>query len=235
MKKLCWLLLALVAPLCWATATPQPWVTVQAGDGSVREFRAGDDGVRVVTVDGIEHWTITGFDLGGARFGDFTVDFDRDPFIAFSISVANLVANPTSVVFSFSTPYLGGPYNRIDGQLAADVFSQEQAATLDDIAMDGVVDGTPRLALALPDCADPPGNACGSTSGSSGLAPASGSTGVLSALMAFTVGVRDTTQVSGRVDLLRDDGQVPEPATLLLVLLAAAALGRQTRRLRPAQ
>lgn len=236
MKRIGLLLLALVAPLCWAAVTlPQASVTVQAADGSVRQFLAGDGSVRVEHIGGVDRWTMADFSFGGASFDSFTVDFKTDPFIAFNVGSTNITSAAVSFVFTFSTPFVGGPYNRVDAQLNADVFSQELDATLSGISLDSVVDGSARLTTTLPDCAQPPLD-CGTASGSAGFSPATGGTGTLAAVLAFTVGVRDQAQVNGRTDLLLDGAAVPEPATpLLLALGAAGALLVQTRRLRPAQ
>lgn len=246
MKQLLTAVLALLALLTHgfaaatlATGAPAS-VNVVASDGSVRHFVAGDGSVKVVTQGDVVTWFIDSFTLAGVDFNGVQFSYDTDPFVTLTVGVFNATSNPLSFVFTIGAPFVGGPYDTVSSELTADVFSQELAASLTGISHQTRVDGVTQLVTTLPDCLDPVLD-CGIATGSAGLVPASGATGQLASVLAFTVGLRDQATLQIRSDLFNASTGVPEPALLPLLLLVALAAtaasashhGVRRRRARP--
>lgn len=233
MKRL-WIALTLFAlhAVCGAITTSLPPAQISlAGDGSVRTFSEGSEGVTVTGDGSVRTWRVASFSFNGATFDGLSFTFDSDPFIAFSVGVINNADAPLNFSFAFTSPYVDGPYNHLSSSFTADVQSQGTGATLSLMSLDSAVNGIVELHTTLPDCTDPGAADCGTATGSKSLSP-TGPDGSFSTELKFTLGVRDTAQLSGRTDLTLDDGTpLPLPSTLALTALAlASALGRRRTR-----
>lgn len=232
-KRLLWLVLALATQgAAWA-AELLPAVSVSMGDGSVRTFGAADGSVRVIEGTNTFVWSLDGFEFGdGSVFiNPFTVTYENDPFVSWSIGAKNNTADPVSLTFAFSIPFTAGPYDRLTSNLSANVSTARTGSEMDLTSMshDSLVDGVVDLPTALLDCVGTVGPLdCGSVAGSAGVT--TGGTGMLGSTFRFTLGQSDEIAAMGGSALT---ASVPEPKTYALMLggmLFLAAVARRRGR-----
>jgi hypothetical protein len=175
---------------------------------------------------------------GGSSLADayqlsFSGVFDPDPFIAWSLQVSNFTNSPLAITVTFGIAVAGGPYDQV-----RNFFSGE----LEDLRGDGV-SATGLQNRALLDAVAVPGSFIGadcvygaSSPNAIGACPPAPATqygeavtavpsalyAILATQTAFTVSAYDIARFEGTTTL--DVAEVPEPATLVLLLAGLALL-----------
>ncbi len=188
------------------------------GDGSVR--KSGDGSVRscdgsVMPADGA---CAAPLELGSFSFGG---SFDTDPFINFVLQTLNFTDKPLVFDFTFTTPFLGGPYNTLSTDLTG-------AGNAGGILMQGLVDASVVPAVSIV-CATPVGCADPQTT----LSSPTNANGLLGARITYTMqpGSNSPVTFDGSVVLSQvNPPAVPEPTTLALFALGVLGAGQVRRR-----
>jgi len=190
-----------------------------------------------ITFDG-KLWRLDYADTTGTSpLTGLQVSGDTDPFIDYWISVQNVTSGALNFSMSITSPYVGGPYNRVtlrhgdtvtdlgpDGATTIVPFSQPfvAQASLDNVAVVGLSSGCTVTAPPTPQTCFPDDETAASVS--------SLATGLFTMRVAFNLPGGDTFEASGNVTL--DNARVvPEASSMLLIGAAlVGVLGARRRR-----
>jgi hypothetical protein len=147
--------------------------------------------------------------------------------VPFALTVVDFGA-PTTFIFSFAGPYVGGPYTTSSLEFSLTLTDGGRDGATATGSLDGYVDSV--LASTLPfTCAVPFTGAEGGTqtcTGSISELFAAPATGDLEARFTFALsGGDDKVEASGIHELTNPDGEVPEPSALALAASGLALLG----------
>ncbi len=230
MKRLLWLVLAFAMQgAAWAADLSRS-VTIALGDGSVRTFGEADGSVRVIPGTNTFVWSLDGFAFGDGSviINPFTVIYENDPFVSWSIGARNNTDHPVSFSFAFSIPFAAGPYGQLTSNLSANVSTARTGSEMDLTSMshDSLVDGIVDLSTVLPDCMGTVGPLdCGSVAKSVGVTTSGA--GLLGSTFRFTLGQTDEIAAMGGSALT---APVPEPKTYALMLGGMLLLGAVAHR-----
>ncbi len=209
-----------------------PSVSVDLGNGLVRNFDGSDGTLRPGPGGKSILWELPGFSVEGvASVGAMTILYDSDPFVSWSVGAATLGASPITFNFSFAIPYVAGPYNTLLAGVAASV-SVENGSALSPMSLTGIthdsrVDNAVLLNTGLADCIGQ-GTAldCGLDTGQTSVAaPAAG---LLGSQFQFTLAPRNSTAAAGNSTLIA--ANVPEPQTYAMLLAGLLLIGAAARR-----
>jgi hypothetical protein len=165
-----------------------------------------------------------------------------DVILSFSFSALNITENPQLFTFSFSLPFMDGPYDTLVSEFSSTVTDEDDSGAAG-VAPEAAfmmmpsIDGTDVLGAALGGGCTPigaPGFSvpCDPFSTVS-VGVATLASGVLGATVSFFLSGGDSISGAGRVTL-KNDTVVPEPATLVLLGLGAGAVAVRRRRSRSA-
>jgi hypothetical protein len=158
-----------------------------------------------------------------------------DVILSFSFAAVNFGENPQLFTFGFSIPYSAGPFDTLTSEFSTTVTDLDQSGAAGGFMMVPNIDSADVLAAALgTGCApiDAPGFTltCDPFSTAS-AAVATLANGVLGATVALVLSGGDSMTGQGQVTL-SNTVVAPEPGSLLLLGLGAAALAARRRRSR---
>ena len=197
---------------------------MQVGDGSVRLTDTAGD---------VSFWEVAG---GTAVLGDgsvivnpFSISYDPDPFVTWGVSVKNNTAADVTFNFTFTVPYVSGPWGAVNSEFTANVTNEGVGAKLSNMSHESWVDGATVLTVAPADCVDPGIGGCGVFTGATLLGAPTALSGTLTSRMIFTIGARDSATLNGMTELTLAPA-IPEPETYALMLLGLAAVSLVSRR-----
>jgi hypothetical protein len=161
-----------------------------------------------------------------------TLTFNPDPFFDYAFGVTNSSAAPLTFTFTFTGPYVGGPYTLMTSSHASSVTAVGGATVgtgVNPFIHTPLLDGTPIGALALGDGCVIAGTGsfpCDASGPSVGTAVASAASGIFGVALSWTLSPGDSYSLNGRVEL----SNVPEPGTLALLLAGFILLFGMARR-----
>jgi hypothetical protein len=171
-----------------------------------------------------------------ARIDSLNALLDADPFIAYGIAVTNLSAVPLTFNFSFSSPYLGGPYNSLESSHSSSVTDSgsrpDGSITVSPVLPltnihNPHIDGVPVTAANLgAGCAlaGAPGFSASCNTNPLVAVPVSTfATGFFDVTVGFTLSPNDIYTANGRVEL--KNTAVQESGTFTLLGLGLTAIG----------
>lgn len=200
-------------------------ITGTACDGSVR---AGDGSVRKCVGSVFVGRHTASSDEGDL---DVAVVWDNDPFISFSIGTKNNTTVPLTFSFTFSMPYVGGPYDtmiaNLKGSVTEGTVGVVSETSASPISLESILDGGVIAGLTLGGPCAATGLAVGNSIdcgpyGPSSATVAGAAAGTMGLELVYTLSSGDSASFTGMVELTRAPDDVPAPAT---VLMLAGALG----------
>jgi hypothetical protein len=223
-----------------------PAVSIKEGDGSVtranlaeQDFHfqvLGDGSVRGELLEA----AIIAIGDGSVRIDRLTFDMLDDPFIIFSVGATAFSSASVEFLFTFTTPYVAGPYDTMTVTDASATITDAGTGIIDltpgtfaNHIVEGMLDGALAGIGTGDGCAFDTTGEPGQT-GTCDFPDASGAvsaavTGNFSALVNFILTPDgDQAGVVGRVTLV-NAAAVAEPTTLGLVLLGPTALAWRRR------
>jgi hypothetical protein len=191
------------------------------GDGSVRptEISRGLFVAVIPQCDGSVRVTCDG-----------SVTLKPDPYLDFNISATNNTASDVVFTFTFSTPYIGGPYLYLNSSHSSVVtnganevvtVTPNGGAFLQVPSLDGIPVTAASLGLGCALTAAPNQVKLCEAYQTASVGVNSLGSGMLSATLSFSLSPGDTYQALGHVEL---SNSAPEPGTLVFLLIGGVLL-----------